>query len=203
MPDTTVGTTGAEKTGTESAAAKSVTPDQGANGSANSGVDARFAELTGELGRKNEKLKKLETEYQALVDKTKTDDERRIEQLATEKFAPQLAEATRLKDFLTKQRDELVAQIPDANKGLVYTGEGVPLEAQIVQAQSVLSLLNGKPTATPFSGGGNPGTEQKRTYSNMEYVKWSQSATSDEAYYVKHRDEMISAVKEGRVEGMR
>lgn len=204
MADVTVGTTGAEKTGTEAAAAKSVTPDQGANGSAkNTGVEARFAELTGEIARKDALLEKVRAENAALVEKHKTDDEKRIEQIAAEKFKPEIERKQALEAYLASERDALLKQIPDENKPTALRGDILPVEQQIDLARQVLSLIQGKPTTTPFTGGGNPATDQKRTYSNAEYMKWSQSSTTDAAYYAKHRDEMVSAVREGRVEGMR
>lgn len=203
MADVTGGDTGAVKAGTESAAAKSASPDPGANGSAkDTGLEARIAELTGEKKRKDEKISKLEADLAAAIDKAKTDDEKRIEQLASEKFGPQLKEAEALRGFLTAERDALIAQIPDEHKGLVLT-DGVPIQQQITQARSVLTLLKGNTPPPAFSGGGNPGGESKRMYTKAEYDKWSGSIYVDRKYYDSHRDEMTQAVKDGRVEGMR
>jgi hypothetical protein len=204
VPNTTVGTTGAEKTGTESAAEKNATPDTGANGSAkNAGIDARFAELTGEIARKDALIEKMRTEKAALEEKHKTDEEKRIEQIATERFKPDLERKMALETYLSSERDALLKQIPDEHKGLVLTGDHIPVEQQITQARSVLSLIHGKTQIAPFSGGGNPPSEQKRTYSQAEYVKWSQASTKEPEYYMKHRDEMQAAIRDGRVEGLR
>lgn len=203
MPET-VGTTGAVNTGTEAAAVKSETPATGANGAGNSGIDTRFAELTGELGRKNEKIKKLEEEKKALQDAAKTEDEKRVEALATERFGPQLTEAAALKEFLGSERDSLLAQVPDEHKGMIVQGDNIPLTQQITQLRSVLNFLQkGTPQPQPFSGGGNPGTAAKRTYSKAEYDKWAGSIYTDRAYYDANRIEMSEAIKDGRVEGLR
>lgn len=203
MPDTTVGDSGAVKAASDTGAAKTGTPDSGANGSAkDTGIEARFAELTGEIGRKNDKLKKLEAELAEAREKAKTDDEKRIEQLAAEKFGPQIKEAEALRGFLASERDALIAQIPEEHRGLVLT-DGVPIQQQITQARSVLSLLKGNSPQPAFSGGGNPGGESRRTYSRSEYDKWANSVYSDRVYYDAHRAEMTAAIKDGRVEGMR
>lgn len=203
MPEPTVGTSDAAKVAPEPAAVKGVTPESGANGSDKKDLQARFDALTGEIARKDEKIAKLQTQLTEATDKAKTDDEKRLEQIAAEKFGPQLAEGKSMKDWLAARRDALLAKIPDDYKQMVIQGDNIPIHQQIVQAEGVLALLNTKPGAQPFSGGGNPTVEQKRTYSQAEYQKWSNAASTDAEYYQKHREEMISAVREGRVEGMR
>ncbi len=198
MPEQTVGATGAENTGSESAAAKSASPGSGADDSGK-GVEARIEKLTGELGRKNELLENLRKQVKDLEEKTKTEDDKRIEQIAQERFGPQIKRAEALEQHLTKERDQLMKLIPDEHKGLVLTGEHIPVEQQIEQARGVLGLLK-KDLPQSFTSGGAPSKEQpKRDIPRAEYEAWSRTLYTDPKAYDAKRPEMLAAMSEGRV----
>jgi hypothetical protein len=199
VPETPDGTTGAEKAGAETAQPpKSASPESGANGS-EKGLEARIHQLTGEIGRKDEKIGKLESRLKELEEKTKTDDDRRIEQLAKERFGPQLERAKTLEQHLATERDNLLTLIPDEHKGLVLTGDHIPVEQQIAQARSVLGLLK-KDLPQSFTSGSNPPKEAaKRDVPRAEYEKWSRLLHTDTKKYNEQRDDMLAAIREGRV----
>lgn len=207
MPELTVGVPGAEKTGTESVAAKTTPPSSGVTEPAKTtGVDERFAQLTGELGRKDALIEKQRADLRALEEKHKTEDEKRIEQLLEAKYGPRLKREAEQSAYLSSERDALLKQLPEEHRGLVLTGDHVPVEQQITQLRTAINLLTQKGIALPaFSSGPMPATVVKKKYTMAEYNTWANASgdTRKAKFYDDNRDEMQAAVREGRVEGLR
>jgi len=167
-------------------------------------VEKRFAELTGEINRRKEKEERLVKELETLKDKLKTEDEKRIEALASAKFEPVIKEYEEVKAALAAERDALLANIPEEYSGLYVSDESIPLYKQIKQLQNIIALSTNKKPSTATPGANAPGTEKKARYTKEQFQNWQRLAASINTVskYNEMRDEMVLALKEGRVDGI-
>ena len=208
MPENTGGNEGAEKTSTGDVSPQNdTTPkDAQANNGQNDqvvtrGAEQRIQQLTAELKRKNELLENLRAKVEDLPEKTKTEEEKRIEELARERFGPQLQRLESLQQSLEAEFASVREKIPDEHRGLLLDDDSIPVERRLAHAREVLSFVTQKAAPQPVSGGSPAQKSHKPTYTAEDYRKWVNSSSSDLEYYKKHRDEMIAAIREGRVEG--
>lgn len=179
MADNTDGTPAAAQAGTDAATAQQ--PTQPAADSAGKGAEDRIAGLIAENKRKDAQLAKAEADRAALEQKYKSEDEKRIDQLVTERveseYRPAKQRLERIEAELTTKRDRLLEALPEASRDCYDST--APVEVQVRQIELVASHLSDKASApappTPVNSGGNPMTGGPITMpTEAEFNEWQQ-----------------------------
>ncbi len=199
----------ADEPKTDGTTSASGAPTQGEKPATTAGNDTpaavpmdRFEGVVAERNRLKEKYAALEKQHKDLSEQHKTEDEKRLDQLITERYGPKLQRLDSLEQRLGAERDELVNKIPQEHRGMVLVSESIPIEDQIQQARSVLSFLD-KAKPGSFAGGGSPGNGAARTYTKEQFSAWQNLPTLGKLKeYDEQKAEMTAAYREGRVVGI-
>ena len=199
----------ADEPKTDGTTSVSGSPTQGEKQATGTGNDKpavvpmdRFEGVVAERNREKERVNALQKQLQDLTDQHKTDDEKRLDQLVTERYGPRLKRLDSLEQRLTTERDELVTKIPQEHRGMLVLNESVPIEDQIQQARSVISFL-GQSKPGSFAGGGSPGNGGARTYTKEQFQMWQNLPTLGKLKeYDEQKAEMTAAYREKRIIGI-
>ena len=198
MPNPTDDTPAVDKAETGTPTPDTRATDTAADTSGNKGYEGRIHGLTAERDRHRDANAELQRKYDELVEKTKSEDERRVDALVQERVNTEYGEKLqRLESYeaeLGKKRDALVETLPEEHRGMIDPHATVV--QQIKQAEGVLSLLKiDRPT--PTGGSANPPTKEvggRIAYSDI--TRWGQNMD----VWREHREEVRAAQREGRID---
>ena len=172
MADNIDGTPVADKAG--AGAAPDTTPTTPASDTAGRSAEDRIAGLVAERDRHKAAAEKAQADRDALAEKYKTEDEKRLDELVAQRveseYGPAKQRLERIEAELTTKRDALLEATPGLEDCYDATA---PIEVQVRQIERVashLSTTNAAPTGVD-SGGNPPAAAPKgtRKYSQAEY----------------------------------
>ncbi|MCK5644711.1 MAG: hypothetical protein KAJ19_28185 [Gammaproteobacteria bacterium] len=175
----------------------------------NTGRDAegRIAGLVAERERFKTALEKEKAERAAEQEKYKSDEDKRIDQLVTERveseYGPVRQRLERIEVALTAKRDKLLESLPEDSRDCY--DEGAPVEVQVRQIELVTSHLSTHSTPSILDSGGNPAAQpsaDKTRYSRADYQEVQRLATQNPAEFDKVWPTMKKALLEGRIDGV-
>ncbi len=197
MPNTTDANVAGEKTTTEP-----VTPEVTTQPS-DTGIQKRIDGLTAEKGRLADQLEAMRTDMEAVKEKHKSDEEKRVDELVQAKvdaeYGGQLQRLENLEKELAVKRDKLLEGVPEEHRAMVDTSAAV--ETQIAQAEGVLRLLKMETALDPITGSASPAPEPAaQRYTWQQWQEYTQLAYNDTKAYREREPEMTRAYLEGRVD---
>lgn len=197
MPENTDANVDGEKTTTEPVTPE-VTPQP-----SDTGIQKRIDGLTAEKGRLADQLETMRTDMEALKEKHKSDEEKRVDELVQAKvdaeYGGQLQRLENLEKELAVKRDKLLEGVPEEHRAMVDTSAAV--ETQIAQAEGVLRLLKLESTLDPISGSASPAPEPAaQRYTWPQYQEYMHLAVTDVTKFREKQPEMEKAYLEGRVD---
>ncbi len=151
-------------------------------------------------------LEKTNVEHAALVEKHKTDEQRRIDEKVNEQVAPHREEIKQLREAYFTEIDQMNAVLPEQYRRELNPDAPIAVLREqrkgIVDLSAALSIQT--PPATAVDSGGVPPAEPaKRIVPPAEFLTWQQLvSTGKPGDLEKHkelREEMTAAKLEGRV----
>ena len=202
MPENTDVVAADVKTATDDVTPETVTTQGVTTPPGDTGIQKRIDGLTAEKGRLAKQLEAERQKVTDLVEKHKTDDEKRIDEMVTAKvdaeYGGKLQRLERLEKELTAKRDKIMESVPDKHRAMV--DEMAPVETQIAQAEGVLRLLNMEQKLDPIHGSTNPpDVAGVQTYTWNDWQAWQELAYNNVEEFRKRQPEMELAYREGRV----
>jgi len=175
----------------------------------NTGRDAegRIAGLVAERARKDEKISALEKQIAETAEQHKSDEDKRIDQLVTERveseYKPVQQRLERIEVELTAKRDKILESLPEDSRNCF--DESAPVEVQVRQIELVTSHLSTHKSPAILDSGGNPAPEppaDKTRYSRAQYQEVQRLASFDPDEFDKVWPTMKKALEEGRIDGV-
>ena len=179
MADNIDGTPAADQAGT--GAAPDTTPTTPASDTAGRNAEDRIKGLVAETARHKARADKAEADSAALAEKHKTEDEKRIDELVSQrvesKYGKDIQRLERTEAVLATKRDKLLEAMPEESRACF--DDTAPLYVQVQQIELVTSHLSDKASApappTTVDSGGNPPTgEPMRMPTEAEFNEWQQ-----------------------------
>ena len=205
MADNTDGTTPAAQGVTGTPPEPTVTQPQSDTGGRD--AEGRIAGLVAERERLKTALEKEKAERTALQEQHKSDEDKRIDQLVTERveseYGPVRQRLERIEVALTAKRDKLLESLPEDSRDCY--DEGAPVEVQVRQIELVTSHLSTHGTPSILDSGGNPAPEpptDKTRYSRAQYQEVQRLASFNPDEFDKVWPTMKKALEEGRIDGV-
>ena len=180
-----------------------VIPEEITTQPSDTGVQKRIDGLTAEKGRLATQLEAERQKNADLVEKHKTDDEKRLDEMVSAKvdaeYGSKLQRLENLEKELAVKRDKLLEQVPEGSRGMIDPDAAI--ERQITQAEGVLQLLKIETTVDPIQGGSNPPkAAAPDRYTWDEWQAYMQLAFNDAPKFREKQPEMERAYREGRVD---
>jgi hypothetical protein len=155
------------------------------------------------MGRKDDKIMDLETRLAAMEEKTKSDFQKQVEEVAQTIHGEKLQRLEKLEGRLAEKRDARLANVPEEYRALV--DDDASVEKQLEQIEAVEGIIaKTKTTPGPVDSGGNPVQSEspdKRVYTREEFEAVSALAVTDLAKYDELWPAVKKAMEEGRVTG--
>jgi chromosome segregation ATPase len=202
VTENTDGKPAAEQAGTATPAATEATPATSDTG-ADKGYQQRIDGLTAQMGRKDAKIGDLETRLAAMEEKTKSDFQKQVEEVAQTIHGEKLQRLEKLEGRLAEKRDARLANVPEEYRALV--DDDASVEKQLEQIEAVEAIAaKAKTTPGNVDSGGNPVQGQgpdKRVYTREQFEAVAALAATDLEKYDEAWPIMKKAMQEGRVTG--
>ncbi len=180
-----------------------VTPEEVTTQPSDTGIQKRIDGLTAEKGRLATQLEAERMKNAELVEKHKTEDEKRLDEMVTARvdaeYGSKLQRLENLEKELAVKRDKLMESVPEERRGMI--DPDATIERQITQAEGVLQLLKIETTVDPITGSGNPApAPAAQRYTADEWQTYMQLAFTDAPKFRERQAEMEKAYREGRVD---
>lgn len=207
MADNIDGTPAADQAGT--GAAPDTTPTTPASDNAGRNAEDRIAGLVAERERWKATAEKATADRDAMTEKHKSDDDKRIDALVAERveseYGPDKQRLERITAELATERDALIETLPEDARDCYDPNADV--EVQVRQIRAVAKHLSTQvtPPGGVNSGGNPPAPPPKDTqkYTREDYQEVQRLAVSNPAEFDKVWPEMKRALNEGRIEGVK
>jgi hypothetical protein len=190
VAENTASTGDAVKTPPETPTAQQVAQPTDETGGRN--LQSRIDGLVAEKARKEEQITKLQEQYNALVEKTKTEDEKRLDEMVKQRveseYGPVKQRLERMEADYTAKRDRLLAALPEEARDCYDPDASI--EVQLHQIEIVASHLSSMPKGAVLSSGAPPSSEPPKQISWSDYSRWAALASRTDEASRKQYDEM-------------
>jgi hypothetical protein len=187
---------------TETPTAEPVTPP--ASESAGRSDKDVIVGYSAETKRLKKQLEKATADNAALVEKHKTDEQRRIDAKVEEQVGPHREEIKQLRDAYFAEIEQMNAGLPEKYRRELDPDAPIPVLREqrkgIVDLSAALSIQT--PPAAPVDTGGNPPPEPpKGTVTKAEFAAWQQLVSSSNPDDIEKHKELKPSMEAAYVEG--